>query len=130
MTRARIQDAATKRARQQRAVLTRATLKAASLLDVPQATLGKVIGVSAATVTRMSQGAYELDPSRKEWDLALLFVRLYRSLDSIVGGREADAQAWLHSNNTALESRPIDLLLQVTGLVRVVDYLDAARARS
>ena len=111
-----------------RRVLTTATLRAADLLDVSQGTLAQVIGVSAATVSRMRQKGYELDPGRKEWDLALLFVRLFRSLDSIVGGRESDAKAWLHSENRALEKVPITLITSVSGLVHVVDYLDAARA--
>ncbi len=111
-------------------VLTRATLRAAELLDVSQSTLARILGVSAATVTRMRQEAYRLDPRRKEWELALLFVRLFRSLDSIVGGREAHAKAWLHSDNRALANKPIDLILKVSGLVQVVNYLDASRGRA
>jgi hypothetical protein len=35
----------------------------------------------------MASERYWLQPDRKEWQLALLFVRLFRSLDSITGGR-------------------------------------------
>lgn len=112
-----------------RDILTRACLRAADLLSVPQQQLAKLLGVSAATVTRMRQGAYALEPNRKEWDLALLFLRLFRSLDSIVAGRETDARAWLHSDNQELRGKPAELILQVSGLVHVADYLDAVRAR-
>jgi len=111
-----------------RRVLTTATLRAAELLDISQATLARVLGVSASTVSRMRQNGYELEPDRKEWDFALLFVRMFRSLDSIVGGREADARAWLQSENRALHKAPIELIVSVSGLVHVVDYLDASRA--
>lgn len=77
----------------------------------------------------MRQGEYQLDPARKEWQIAVLFVRLFRSLDSIVAGREKDAIAWLNSENTALRARPMDMLKDVAGLVHVLDYLDAVRGR-
>jgi len=111
-----------------RRLLTTATLRAAELLNISQATLARVLGVSASTVSRMRQDGYHLEPDRKEWDFALLFVRMFRSLDSIVGGREADARAWLHSENRAFQKAPIELIVSVSGLVHVVDYLDASRA--
>jgi len=66
-------------------VLTSATLKAAEVLGITQAQLGQIIGVSAPTVSRMKSGDYTLSEERKEWSLAALLVRLYRSLDSMVG---------------------------------------------
>lgn len=109
-------------------ILTTATLRAAELLGISQARLAAVIGVSAPTVSRMKSGAYLLAEDRKEWALAALFVRLYRSLDSIVAGRTDDARAWMHGANRAFDGRvPADLIGDVQGLVHVVDYLDAAR---
>jgi hypothetical protein len=108
--------------------LTRAALRAAELLDIPQSELGSILGVSPATVSRMAAGRYLLQPDRKEWQLAALFVRLFRSLDSITGGREDLSRAWLHSNNRALSGVPADLLTNVESFVRVVHYLDVARA--
>lgn len=114
----------------ERQVLTSAILNAAKLLDLPQAQLAKVIGVSAPTVSRMRNGNYQLDQQRKEWSFAILFVRLFRSLDSMTAGRENDARAWLHSVNHALNGmRPVDLISDISGLVHVVDYLDAIRGR-
>jgi hypothetical protein len=108
--------------------LTRAALRAAELLDIPQAELGHILGVSPATVSRMAGGRYVLQPDRKEWQLAALFIRLFRSLDSITGGREDLSRAWLHSPNRALSGIPADLLTNVESLVRVVHYLDVSRA--
>ena len=107
-------------------VLTKAVARAAERLDISRALLAKVLGVSPATVTRIYSGDYQLDERRKEWEFALLFVRAFRSLDSIVGN-EQTAQQWLHSENLALNGRPIDLIRQTEGLVRVVHYLDASR---
>jgi uncharacterized protein (DUF2384 family) len=112
----------------QAAVLSKAVTRAADRLDIPRNRLARVLGLSPASVTRLYSGRYQLDPGRKEWELALLFVRAYRSLDSIVG-EDQIARAWLNSENRALNSRPIDLIDQTEGLVRVVHYLDASRGR-
>jgi hypothetical protein len=77
----------------------------------------------------MSKAAYLLDHSRKEWELALLFVRLFRALDSITAGRAEDAKTWLFSHNHSLAGHPAEMLGNVLGLVSVVDYLDSVRGR-
>jgi transcriptional regulator with XRE-family HTH domain len=110
------------------AVLSKAVARAAERLGISRAQLARSLGVSASSVTRLYQGSYQLDPERKEWDLALLLVRAFRSLDSLVGD-EATARQWLRSENTALSGSPIDLIAHAEGLVRVVQYLDAARGR-
>lgn len=107
-------------------VLAKAVIRAADRLDISGALLAKVLGVSPATVTRMRSGEYTLDEHRKEWELALLFVRVFRSLDSIVGD-EQTARKWLKSENRGLNGRPIDLIPRAEGLVSVAHYLDASR---
>ena len=89
--------------------------------------LARVLGLSPATVTRLYAGEYQLDAGRKEWEFGLLLVRLFRNLDAIVAD-ETSARAWLGSDNRGLGGRPIDLISQTEGLVRVVHYLDASRA--
>jgi uncharacterized protein (DUF2384 family) len=109
-------------------VLTTATLKAAEILEINQSRLAQVVGVSAPTISRMKNGEYLLSEERKEWSLAALFVRMFRSLDSMVAGRGEDARAWLNSSNQAFDQRiPAEMIVDVQGLVHVVDYLDAAR---
>ena len=111
------------------AVLSKATVRAAQLLDLSQREVGRILGVSDATASRLFAGHYGLARERaKEWELAVLFVRLFRSLD-VLWGHEGTARTWLASDNLALAARPIDLLASVEGLVRVVNYLDGARGR-
>ena len=110
-------------------VLSKATVRAARLLAFSQRELARILGVSDATASRLFAGRYQLSPERaKEWELALLLVRLFRSLDAL-WGHEVAAHKWLASNNLALAARPVDLLHSVEGLVRVVNYLDSARGR-
>ncbi|BBP03153.1 hypothetical protein TPL01_05780 [Sulfuriferula plumbiphila] len=111
------------------ATLTKAVARTLNLLQLRQSTLARILGVSAATVSRLCAGTYTLNPSRaKEWEFALLFVRLFRSLDAILGHGD-NAQKWLAGHNSALNARPLDLIETTEGLVRVVHYLDAHRGR-
>lgn len=110
-------------------VLSSAFVRAGRYLGVPQAELAAVIGVSGATLSRLANGQKQLESGSKAWQLAALFVRLFRSLDAIVGSDDAAARAWLRSDNHALGGTPLELIREPAGLVRTVDYLDAARAR-
>ena len=109
-------------------ILTKALLRAAALLELSSASLARVLGVSEASVSRLVSGARSVDPSSKEGELALLLVRVYRSLDALVGTDAAQRKAWLRSPNRALNGRPSDLIQRADGLVAVVNYLDAMRA--
>lgn len=110
------------------AVLTKATISAAERLALRNRQLSAVIGSSEASVSRLRSGR-GLDPATKEGELALLFLRLYRSLDALVGGDDAKARAWLHAANDHLGGVPADRIRTVEGLVDVVQYLDAMRGR-
>ena len=109
-------------------ILTNAVLRAADKLGVPASALAEVLGVSAASVSRMKSGDYRLNSQRKEFELGVLFVRLFRSLDAIVGGEERVARAWLTNQNSALGGKPADKIRTITGLIDVIAYLDARRA--
>lgn len=111
------------------AVLTKAVIRAADALGLSQAVLAQVLGVSRPTVTRMGQGTYRLAPGQpKSWELAALFVRMFRSLDALVGHADA-GRTWLAGSNTDLGAKPLELITSAEGLVRVVHYLDAHRGR-
>jgi transcriptional regulator with XRE-family HTH domain len=111
------------------AVLTKAVTRAAVLLGLTQRQVAETLGLSGPTASRLFTGKYRLSPTRaKEWELAILFVRLFRSLDAL-WGHEGTARAWLEGYNMALGAAPLDLIKSAVGLVRVVDYLDHARGR-
>ena len=79
-------------------VLARATTRAANHLGLSGAALAQVIGVSEATVSRLARHERALEPASKAGELALLLVRLYRSLDALVGNDEAQRLNWLRSS--------------------------------
>jgi Protein of unknown function (DUF2384) len=110
------------------AVVTKAVVRAADRLRLTARILATVIGVSEATVSRMKRQEFGLESGTKPFELAVLFIRLFRSLDAIVGGDDAVAASWLANPNATLDARPIEKVQNVSGLVDVIAYLDARRA--
>ena len=114
--------------RDQAAVLTKAVRAAAERLGVRNRDLAVILGASAASISRLS-GDRTVRPGSREGELAALFVRLFRSLDALVGGDEAKARSWFHAQNAHLGGVPAARVRSVEGLVDVVHYLDAMRGK-
>jgi hypothetical protein len=110
------------------AVLSKAALRAADYLGLPNAVLAQILGLSESSISRMRAGRYALSRSGKEFELAQLFVRTFRSLDAITGGDDRAARSWLGTDNLALRAKPVELMKTVRGLVATADYVDSRRA--
>lgn len=110
------------------AVLTKATLRSAGLLGLTNSVLAKAVGLSEASISRMSSGAKAFEVGSKPAELAALVIRVYRSLDALVGNSEEHRRLWMTSYNRALNAIPKEAIQSAEGLVRVVTYLDGARA--
>ena len=110
------------------AVLTKAALRSADLLGLNNAMLARVVGVSESQVSRMAAVQRQLEIGTKPAELATLLVRVYRSLDAMVGNSDQHRKLWMSSFNRAFNEVPKDAIQKVDGLVRVVSYLDGARA--
>lgn len=87
-----------------------------------------MLGVDPSVIANLRDGSAVLEPGTEPFARALLLVRLFRSLDAIVGGDAVTARAWLRNRNTLLNSAPIDQLTTTSGLENVLAYLDARRA--
>ena len=110
------------------AVVTKAAMRAAARLGLSNRSLARILGVSEATVSRMGAGTYLLKTGDKPFELALMFLRLFRALDSLSGGDEQTSRAWLREHNLALGGVPASLIESLSGMINVVGYLDARRA--
>jgi hypothetical protein len=110
-------------------VVSKAVARAAALLGITNATLAHTLGVSEATASRLRAGHYIVQSGSKQYEFSLLLIRVFRSLDAIMGGEKASVQSWIKAENHALGGVPAELMQSVTGLVAMVEYVDAARAR-
>ena len=109
-------------------VLSKATIRASQFLGLNQGQVEDVIGVSPPTISRIFNDEKSIDPASKAGQLALLLIRIYRSLDVMVGADDSARKAWMKSRNNALGGIPMDLIKQPEGLVKTLDYLDGMRA--
>lgn len=111
-------------------VVAKALVKAAQLLEISQKELHRILGPSESTISRLFKGQARIMPSEKSFELAALFLRVFRSLDALMGGREDKARAWLTHENAHLGGIPLHQLRRAEGLVRVAEYLDAMRGHA
>ncbi len=110
------------------AVVTKAVTNAAERLGLSARSLAAVLGVSEASISRMKRQDYLLERGSKSFELAILLIRFFRSLDAIVGGDENVARQWLRNANRAFGAAPVDKITTIAGLTDVLAYLDARRA--
>ena|SRR5579863_2283543 len=109
-------------------VLSKAVIRAAAFLDLPNKIVARAIGLSEASVSRLKSGTYVVSRDTKTFELAQLFVRLFRSLDSIMGGDDEASRSWMRTHNIVLGERPIELIQKISGLLTVLQYVDSRRA--
>lgn len=110
-------------------VLSEAVARVAACWKLTNDQLGTVVGISAATASRLRSGSYQLQRAEKAFELGQYLVRLFRSLDALMGSDDAASMSWLKSENIDLGGRPIDLIRSIRGLSDVADYVDDYRAR-
>ncbi len=110
-------------------VITKATLNAGENLKLTGPELAKIIGVSTATLSRLKKRKAVLKDGTKDQEMALYFVRVFRSLGALYGGNIDDMANWLRVENKTLRTAPIEKMKSTAGLVRTMDYLDHFRAK-
>lgn len=105
-------------------LIAEACLRAAAEVGLSKEELGAIVGRHRTSLERSG-----LPPQSKEGQLGLLFLRVMRSLDALMGSDPELMRHWLEQPNHHLgEQPPRQLLASVEGLARVAAYLDAMRA--
>ena len=105
-------------------VLAKALRNAGDALGVPMERLAEAIGRNRSSIHRTG-----ISPDTKAGELALLVVRIYRGLYALVGGDKDAMHHWMHTRNHHTGGVPAEQLASVQGLVEVLQYLDAIRAK-
>ena len=105
-------------------VLGEAFLNLTKPLGLTQSQLGQVIGKNRSSIVRNG-----ISPQSKEGELALMLIRIYRSLHAMVGGDAELMNHWMHTENSHTLGIPSEQIMSVSGLNRVMEYLDAIRGK-
>jgi hypothetical protein len=106
-------------------LLIQAVLRASDELELSRSALARVLGRDRSLFAR-GKG---IEPASKTGELALLVVRLYRSLAVLVGNDREQMRHWFHTANRHTGGVPAEQVQRTEDLVEIVHYLDAMRAR-
>ena len=107
------------------ALIKKAACKAGEVLGLTRIELAQVIGVRREVLSRPKAG---LDAKQSE--LALMVIRVARSLSALVDGSHANMRHWISTANQHLGGQaPRDLIKTVNGLAQTLFYLDAMRGK-
>jgi len=104
-------------------VLVKALASAGKALGLTQDEVGAVVGRDRSAFSR------GIAPESKTGELALMLIRCYRSLYAMVGGDDETMRHWMRTPNNYFNAVPAEQIKSVSGLVAVVDYLDAIRGK-
>ena len=110
-------------------VLTLAVTRIAELWNLSNGKLAAILGLSPATVSRLRHGQARLDPASKSFEAGQFLLRLFRSLDALLGSDDDAARRWLEADNLDLGGKPIEQVDTMRGLIELCDYVDFYRAR-
>lgn len=111
-------------------ILTKAFIRTTEALELSRQEISMIVGPSESSLSRIFHQKLYLDPSSKEGQFAVLLIRLYRSLDTLLGGNVAQCRLWLRSENDHLGDTPIHLIQSIEGLIYTIQYLDAMRGKN
>ncbi|APR70368.1 MULTISPECIES: MbcA/ParS/Xre antitoxin family protein [Acinetobacter] len=109
-------------------VLAKAVLSAAEQLDLKQVQLAAILGVHRTAISRLKNNP-ELDPASKQGELALLLIRLSRALYALTGGDTDWMRHFLNTPNRVTGGIPVEQIESISGLVSVLQFVDAIRGK-
>ena len=109
---------------QDKALLSKALINAGKSFGLNQTEVAEIVGRNRTGLVRDG-----VDPATKAGELALLFIRLYRSVYALTGGDPQAMKHWINTENRYFSEVPRELVKSAEGLVRVNYYLDAMRGK-
>lgn len=115
--------------RERAGALSAAVIRIADFWGFSNAKLAAILGLSPATVSRLRAGTTLLDPASKSFEAGQFLLRLFRSLDALLGSDDVAVKGWLGTPNLDLGTKPVERLDTMRGLIEVCDYVDFYRAR-
>lgn len=123
-----IMSALLKQPADKKVVLAKAVLSAAEQLDLKQVQLAAILGVHRTAISRLKNNP-ELDPASKQGELALLLIRLSRALYALTGGDTDWMRHFLNTPNRVTGGIPVEQIESISGLVSVLQFVDAIRGK-
>lgn len=111
---------------QQEVVLAKALKNIKEFWGLSGKELGEIMGVDDSVISRL-EVTKAFHPDKKQGQLALILIRVYRNLGAFLGDRVSLQKDWLHAHHQVFNQSPLEAMKSPEGLAHVVMYLDAMR---
>ena len=89
----------------------------------------RVLGISVIKTEMRLSHRLNLLSDTGRCNRAQLLLRLFTSLENLLGNDSVSGRAWLATYNSDLEAKPVDLLVSYNGIDKVCEYVDSYRTR-
>lgn len=109
-------------------VLAKALIQVAEQLDLKQTQVAAILGVHRTAISRLKSNP-ELDPASKQGELALLLIRMHRALYALTGGDPEWIRHFMNTPNRVTGGIPVQQIESISGLVTVLQFVDAIRGK-
>lgn len=106
--------------------LTKAMLEAAKRLGLSPQDTAAIIGVQGGALAAMKKGERVVDGVNGEAENADAVVRVVKRLQTLLGPDESKWRAWLRREVSGLGDKPLAILLQRQGVLKVAAFLERA----
>jgi len=107
-------------------VLAKEIVRAGKQLGLKQDEVANAIGASKSEINgERTDRITSLDPVSKQGELALLVIRIEKSLFSLAGGDESWVKLFMHSQNKMTGGVPAQQIASEEGLRKVLLFVDA-----
>lgn len=110
----------------QDAVLAKSLKNIKDFWDLSGVELAEIVGVDNSVISRLDT-TQAFHPDKKQGQLALMLIRVYRSLGAFLGDRISLQKDWLRAHHQVFNQSPLEAMKSPEGLAHVVMYLDAMR---
>jgi hypothetical protein len=110
------------------AALTKAALDAARRLGLTPAETAAAIGIPQGALNAFKKGDRAVDGYNGEAECADALVRTVRRLGALLGEADTSWRSWLRRENEDLGSKPVEILQQRQGILKIAQHLERARS--
>jgi|GEM_PF-812108 len=101
--------------------------QAAKFMEITHVELANMMGISASAFSRAIQKGFT--PQSLKGQVALMVIRIYRSLSALSGRNHEFMTHFLRTKNKYFDQTPLQTMATLEGLVVVNQYLDAMRGK-
>ncbi len=108
-------------------LLSKALKNSAELLGLNQNDIAAMLKISPSALSKsLNRG---IDPEKLQGRYALLIIKVYRSLNQLLGGNKEQMAKWIRAKLKPFSKSPLEMMSSEIEIVYLNDYLDSMKAK-